>query len=60
MAGLLWYLTEGLNLHNLFDRNVGLTKKCALVKVSKNVEDDESLSQIRLDMTNTKKQNSKI
>ena len=31
MAGLLWYLTEDLNLLGMFDRNAGLTKKCAMV-----------------------------
>ena len=37
----------------LFDRNVGLTTKCAMVKVSENVVEDEPLSQIQVDMTNT-------
>ena len=45
MAGLLWYLTENLNLLGLFDCNVGLTTKCALMKVLHNVEEDEILSQ---------------
>ena len=38
----------------LFDRSVGLTAKFATMKVSENVEEDESLSQTRVDMTNTK------
>ena len=54
MASLLRYLTEDLNLLGLFDRSVGLTAKCALMKVSENVEEDETLSQTRLDVTNTK------
>ena len=54
MASLLWYLTVSLNLLGLFDRNIGLTTKCDLVKVSENVEEDEPLSQTGLDMTNTK------
>ena len=54
MAGLLWYLTENLNLLGLFDCNVGLTTKCALMKVLDNVEEDEILSQTWLDVTNTK------
>ena len=54
MAILLWYLTEDLNLLGLFDLSVGLVTKCALIKVSKNVEEDETLSQTRLDVTNTK------
>ena len=45
MASLLWYLTENLNLLGLFDRNVGLTRKFAIVKVLENVEEDELLSQ---------------
>ena len=54
MAILLRYLTADLNLPGLFDRSVGLTTKCALMKVSENVEQDETLSQTRLDVTNTK------
>ena len=57
MASLLWYLAEDLNLFGLFDRNVGLTTNFAMVKVLQNVEEDEPLSQTRLDMTSTKKQN---
>ena len=52
-AGLLWYLTEDLNLLGLFDRNAGLTTKCAMMKVSENVV-EESLSETQVDMTNTK------
>ena len=44
MASLLWYLTEDLNLFSVFNRSVGLTAKCALMKVSDNVEEDETLS----------------
>ena len=54
LAGLLWYLTEDLNLLGLFDRNVGLTTTCVMVKVSENVVEEEPLSQTRLDMTYTK------
>ena len=55
MASLPWYLTEDLNLLALFDCNVGLTTICAMVKISKNLEEDELLlSQTRADMTNTK------
>ena len=54
MASLQWYLTEDLNLLSLFDCNVGLITKCALVKVSENVEEDELLSQTHVDMTNKK------
>ena len=54
MASLLWYLTEDLNLLGWFDRNLGLTTKCATVKVSKNVVEDEPLSQTQVDTTNTK------
>ena len=50
-AGLLRYDTEDLNMLGLFDRNVSMTTKCAMVKVSENVE-DEPLSQTRVDMTN--------
>ena len=53
-ASLQWYLTEDLNLHGLFDRDVGLTAKCAMMKVSENVLEEELLSQTRVDMTNTK------
>ena len=42
MASFLWYITEDLNLLGLFDRNVGLTTKCAMVKTLENVEGDES------------------
>ena len=51
MASILWYLTEDLNLLGLFDRSIGWTTKCAVVKVLKNVEDNEPLSLTRLDMT---------
>ena len=54
MASVLWYLTKDLNLLGLFDRKVGLTSKCAIVKVSENVEEDEPLSQTGVDVTNTK------
>ena len=54
MASLLWYLKEDLNLLGLFDRSVGLTTKCAMVEVSENVEEDEPLSQARVNMTKTK------
>ena len=54
MASLLWCLTVSLNLLGQFDRNIGLTTKCDLVKVSENVEEDEPLSQTGLDMINTK------
>ena len=54
LASLLWYLSENLNLLGLFDRNVGLTTKCAMVKVSANVVKDEPLYQTRVDTTNTK------
>ena len=37
---VLRYVTDDLNLLGMFDRNVGLTTKCALVKVSENVEED--------------------
>ena len=53
-ASLLRCLTEDLNLLGLFDRSVGLTTKCALMKVSENVKEDVTLSQTRLDVTNTK------
>ena len=45
MASLLWYLTEDVNLLGLFDRSLGLITKCALIKVSYNVEENEALSQ---------------
>ena len=45
MASLLRCLTEDLNLLGLFDRSVGLTTKCALMKVSENVKEDVTLSQ---------------
>ena len=54
MARLLWYLTEDLNWLGFFDCNVGFTIKYAMVKVSEYVEEDEPLSQARMDMTNTK------
>ena len=54
MASVLWYLTEDLNLLGLFYRSVGLTSKCALMKVSENVEEDYTLSRTRLDVTNSK------
>ena len=54
MASLLWYLTEDLNLLVLFDRNIGLTTKCVMVKVSENVEEDKPLSQTQVDTTNRK------
>ena len=54
MVSLLWYVTEDLNLFGLFDRNVGLTTKRAMVKVLENVEKDEPLSQTRVDMTSIK------
>ena len=54
MVSLLLYLTEDLNLLGLFDRSVCSTTKCTLMKVSENVEEDETLSQTRLDVTNTK------
>ena len=56
IASILWYLKKNLSLLSLFDRNVGLTTKCTMVKVSKNVEENKPLSQARVDMTNTKKQ----
>ena len=54
MASLLWYLIVDLNFLGLFDRNVGLTTKFAMVKVSENVKEGEPLSQTLVDMTNTK------
>ena len=44
-ASLLGYLIVDFNLVGLCDRNVGLNTKCALVKVSENVEEHEPLSQ---------------
>ena len=38
----------------LFDRSVCLNTKCALMKVSDIVEENEILAQTRLDVTNTK------
>ena len=54
MASLLWYLTEDLGWLGLFDRSVGLTTKCALTKVSDNVEENGTLPQTRLDVTHAK------
>ena len=54
LASVMWYLTEDLILLRVFDRNVGLTKKCAMVKVSENVVEEKPLSQTGVDMTNTK------
>ena len=54
MASLLQYLTEDSNLLGLFDDNKGLTTKCVMIKGSRNVEENEPLSQIGVDMTNTK------
>ena len=55
LASRLWFLTEDLNLlAGLFDRNVDLTTKCAMVKVLENVVQEEPLSQTRVDVTNTK------
>ena len=54
LASLLRYLTENLNLFGLLDFKVGLNTKCAMVKVSENVVEDEPLSQTRVDTTNTK------
>ena len=54
LPSLLWYLTENINLLGLFDRNEGLTTKCAAVKVSENVVEEEPLSQTRVELTNTK------
>ena len=54
LASLLWYRTEELNLLSLFDCNLGLTTKCAMVKVSENVVEEEPLSQTKVDMINTK------
>ena len=54
LASLLWCLAEDLNLLGLFDRNVGLSTKCAMEKVSENVVEDEPLSQTRVNTTNKK------
>ena len=54
MASLLRYLTKDLSLLGLFDLSVGLTTKCALIKVSDYVEENGTLSQTRLDVTHTK------
>ena len=54
MASLLLYFTQDLNLVCLCDRNVGLNTTYAIVKVLENVEEDEPLSQTRVDMTQTK------
>ena len=43
MTSLLWYLTEDLNLFGQFDRSVGLTTQCALMKVSENIEIPNSI-----------------
>ena len=45
---------RGFKFARLFDRNKGLTTKCAMVKISENLKEDEPLSQTRVDMTNTK------
>ena len=57
MASLLRCLIVDLNLMGLCDCNVGLNTKCAVVKVSENVEEDEPLSQALVEIINTKKQN---
>ena len=44
LAPLLLYLTEDLNLLGLFDCNVGLTTKYAMVNVSEIVKEDQPLS----------------
>ena len=54
LSSLFWYLTEGLILFGLFYRTVGLTTKCATVKISEHTVEEEPPSQTRLDMTNTK------
>ena len=54
LGSLLRYLTKDLILLGLFDRNVGLTTKCAMVKVSKNIVEEEPLTQTQVNMTNTK------
>ena len=41
-------------MFGLFDRNVGLTAKYAMVKVSDNVVEEEPLSQTRVNTTYTK------
>ena len=45
MASFLWYLAKDLNLLDLFNRNVGLAAKCAMVKVLEKVKEDEPLLQ---------------
>ena len=55
MASRLWYLVVDLNLVGLCDRNVSLNTKCAMVKVSENVKEDEPLSQALVEMINAKK-----
>ena len=59
LASLQWHLTEDLTLLGLFDCYVGLTTKRATVKVSEYVVKEEPLSQTQVDMTNTKKQNTR-
>ena len=54
LANLLWYLTKDLNLLGLFNRYVGLTTKCATVKVSENIVEEQPQSQTQVDMANTK------
>ena len=46
MASPLRCLTEDLNLLSLFDHNIGLTTKCAKLKVSENVEKDVPLQNL--------------
>ena len=52
----MWYLIVDLNLVGLCDRNVGVNTKCALEKVSENVEEHVPLSQALVKIINTKKQ----
>ena len=54
LASLLWYLREDLILLGRFDRNVGLTTKRAMVKVSVNILENEPLTQTRVNITNKK------
>ena len=54
LPSLLLYLTEDLSLVGLFNRNVSLTAKFAMVKVSENAVEEEPLSQTRVDMINAK------
>ena len=56
IASLLWYLTEDLSLLDLFDRNVGLTTKFTMVKVSEKVEENKLLSQTHVDTTHRRSQ----